>query len=76
MDNDWTAVNGESNSSTVFNRLSELIEYLIKDNAFSLINGEVDGVAMLIVAQLAHEYGMVPTDKTYDALNIIRLRKN
>jgi short subunit dehydrogenase-like uncharacterized protein len=60
---DWTVDDetGRSNSSLEYVYLQRVVCQLIKDSAFMLINGNVDRVARLIVARLAHVYGLEPT---------------
>lgn len=62
---DWTVDpgTGRSNSSAEYLALVGHLGRLIRDSAFDLIGGRADRVAHLIVAQLAHEHGMVPASE-------------
>ncbi len=61
---DWTCdEKGRCNSSSEFNRLVARVEQIIRNSAHSLINGDVNGVACLIVAQLAHVEGFAPASQ-------------
>ncbi len=62
LEPDWTVdpKTGRSNSSEPFNDICYAVDRLIRDSAHDLINGNVDCVARLIVAQLAHKHGMSP----------------
>lgn len=61
-DRDWTrGPGGASNSSVTFYKLVHAVDLLIKSSAHDLICGTPYNVATLIVAQLAHVHGMVPT---------------
>lgn len=77
---DWT-VNPEtnrSNSSFVFIGLVEAVKSLINGGAggFVLRPSWIDGMAGLIMAQLAHVHGLVPSDlRGRDSLKV-RLYKN
>lgn len=64
---DWTIDpnSHRSNSHPLFVYLVQQIECLIRTSAHDLIAGRTDTVAGLILAHLAHKYGLVPTDKTY-----------
>lgn len=59
---DWTIdpVTGRSNSSGRYEALVNDVEQLILDSGSSLIRGYTNGVARLIVSQLAHKHGMKP----------------
>lgn len=59
---DWTVslVSGRSNDSEEFHRLCKIVEDLIRNSAFDIVNGRSDRVAALILAQLAHVHGMRP----------------
>lgn len=60
---DWTrARDGRSNSSSEFDTLVNAVEQLIRGEAHALINGRVDVVARLIVAQLAHVWKLRPME--------------
>jgi hypothetical protein len=57
---DWTAKDGRSNSSELYNFLSAEVGQLIRDSAADLIAGRCELVGGLIMARLAHQYGLVP----------------
>lgn len=58
----WTCdLAGMSNSSERFEFLCKEVEQLIRDDAHMLIAGRADMTARLIMAQLAHKYGLRPT---------------
>jgi hypothetical protein len=59
----WTvdAQTGASNSSAEFIKLVTEVEQIIRNGAHALINGQVNAVAGVIVATLAHKYGMAPS---------------
>ena len=59
---DWTVdpVTKRSNTSPRFEELVSEVERLIKDEARSLIGGNVSSVARLIMAQLAHVHHLSP----------------
>lgn len=64
---DWTAnVEGRSNSSLAFHAIAATIERLIRDDAHMLISGRADKTARLIVAQMAHKFGMAPDEARPD----------
>ena len=70
---DWT-INldtGKSNSSDEFIFLCNVIERLIRDDAYMLISGRADRTAGLIMAQLAHKYGMIPSKSLKELQEII-----
>lgn len=52
---------GSSNSSPKFLEICDEVERLIRSSAHTLISGNADHVARLIVAQLAHVHGMTPS---------------
>jgi len=56
----WTQDRGRCNTSEEFRFLSEKVARLIRDSAFDLIEGRVDAVGHLIMANLAHKYGLQP----------------
>ena len=60
---DWTKdpETHRSNSSPEFRRLVLEVANLIRSEAHSLINGQVEQVAGVIVAHLAHKHGLAPT---------------
>lgn len=58
---DWTqSEDGRSNSSETYNAIVNAVSRLILESAHSLIRGDADGVARLIVSQLAHVHGLAP----------------
>lgn len=58
---DWTMdESGRSNSSKEYLRLCAAVAELIRESGHALINGGVDRVAGLIMAQLAHVHRLVP----------------
>ena len=59
---DWTVdpETHRSNSSPEFRQLVSEVARLIKAEAHSLLNGHVESAAGLIMAQLAHKYGLAP----------------
>lgn len=58
---DWTAdENGVTNSSEAFCQMVAEVERLIRDDAYMLIAGRADRTAVLIMAHLAHKYGLRP----------------
>ena len=67
MENDknWTVdpKTHRYNSSSIFNFLEEKITEIINESAFDLVSGENGhrSVAGLILANLAHKYGMKPS---------------
>lgn len=58
---DWTAKDGCSNSSELFERLEGEIERVIRTMAHDLIRGRAEIVAGLILARLAHKFRLGPT---------------
>jgi hypothetical protein len=70
----WTVdpKTGRSNSSEQFEAMVNEVESLIRGSGFSLINGRVGTVAQLIVAQLAHVHGLVPSDQQQAELAKLR----
>lgn len=67
---DWTELRGRSNSSERFLFICNVIESILRDGAGCILSPEwVNGVARLIVAQLAHVHGMGPAS---EALNLLR----
>ena len=58
----WTIdpTSGRSNSSPEFNALVKVVARLLRNEAHSLILGQSDTSARLIMAQLAHVHGLVP----------------
>lgn len=61
---DWTAdpETGRSNSSPLFQGLTDEVARLIRSEAHALLNGRADQAAAMIVAQLAHVHHLVPGD--------------
>ena len=61
---DWTIdpATNRSNSSSVFEALCQEVERLIRSAAHQLIAGRADVTAGLIMAQLAHKWGLVPRE--------------
>ncbi len=59
---DWTVdpETRRSNSSPEFRQLVSEVTRLIKSEAHSLLNGQVESVAQLIIVQLAHKHGLAP----------------
>lgn len=57
---DWTAADGISSTSDMFNELVQAVAELLEDQAHALIQGKTERVAGLIVAQLAHRHGLSP----------------
>jgi hypothetical protein len=59
---DWTIdpKTGASNSSLAFTALCAEVEQLIRGDAHMLIAGNAGMTARLIMAKLAHEYGLEP----------------
>lgn len=58
---DWTAIEeGSSNASPEFVYLVGEVGKLIRGSSHSLIRGNTDGVARLIMAQLAHVHHLAP----------------
>lgn len=62
---------GRSNSSDEFEFLCKVVERLIRDNAHMLISGHAENTAGLIMAQLAHKYGIVPTKSLEEMQEVI-----
>jgi len=66
---DWTAdENGRSNSSEMFIVIVTHVEDLIRSSGSQIVNGNIRGVAGLIVAQLAHKFLMEPNIGKYDEI--------
>lgn len=59
---DWTESRGRADSSRAFDTIVHAVGLLIRGQASALINGRVDSVARLIVAQLAHVWKLVPVE--------------
>lgn len=58
---DWTVGHeGRSNSSLGFHAVVDEVERLIRSDAHMLLSGRADKTARLIVAHLAHKFGMTP----------------
>lgn len=58
---DWTAFNGRTNCSPLFEKLVEEVERLIRGDARTLMAGRADSTARLVLAQLAHVHGLAPS---------------
>lgn len=62
---DWTCgPDGKANTSIAFRLLVEEVDSIIRNDAFGLIAGRSHNTALLIIAKLAHSYGMHPTNVT------------
>lgn len=59
-DDDWTALDGRSNSSPLFTQLVAEVRDNIVNGAFDIVQGHTETVARVIVARLAHRYGLRP----------------
>lgn len=59
---DWTSKDGNANSSDAYLAICDRVSQLITNSAATLMTGGVNIVARLIVAQLAHTYGMTPKE--------------
>ena len=59
---DWTEDpdSHRSNSSPEFNRLVAVVARILRNSSHDLISGNTHGVAVLIMAQLAHKEGLPP----------------
>ena len=59
---DWTVdpTTHCSNSSPEFNRLTSDVAQLIRRNPHDIVDGRIEKVAGLIMAQLAHKHGLAP----------------
>ncbi len=59
---DWTVdpTTRRSNSSPEFRHLVAKVAEIIRNAAYSLINGQIEAVSRVIVAQLAHKEGLAP----------------
>jgi len=64
-DSDWTVDprTGRSNSSNQFVSVCDEVERLVRSEAHALMRGDAASVARLIVANLAHKHGLVPTPR-------------
>lgn len=60
---DWTQYKGRANSSQEFEDLVTVVDILIRNNGWDLINGRSISVARLIMAQLAHVHHLRPDDR-------------
>jgi len=60
IEEDWTALNGISNSSEKYLSLVRAVEATMRESAHALINGSVNAVARSIVSSLAHRHGLSP----------------
>lgn len=65
MARDWTVnpATGRANDSARFKALAEQVARLIRGDAHTLLTGRADRTAGLIMAQLAHVHGLVPSRK-------------
>jgi hypothetical protein len=61
MSADWTAVDGRANSSPAFVALVDEVARLIRSQAHTLIAGDAESVARLVLAQLARVHGLRPS---------------
>lgn len=61
---DWTSTNGRANASADFERLVDEVARLIRNDAHALLSGRAHDTARLIVARLAHAYGIGRPTKT------------
>ncbi len=57
---DWTAHEGVSNTSPIYQELVDTVDRIILDSAHSLIQGHSKTVARLIVSILAHKHKLSP----------------
>ena len=61
---DWTQNwEGKSNCSPMFENLRSKVEEIIRDNGYALANNDAGGVALIIMANLAHVHHLVPAEK-------------
>ncbi len=69
---DWTIdpETGKSNSSELYLSLVQEVERLIRNQAHDLISGNANGVARLIVSQLAHQHGLSPLVDKADTVEL------
>lgn len=59
---DWTrGPSGSTNSSAEFEHLADEVGRIIRGSAHSIVCGQTAVVGRLIMAQLAHKWGLVPT---------------
>jgi len=60
---DWTVdpITHRSNSSPFFHFMTERVNEIILNSARDIVNGRTKHLAGLILAQLTHKYGFVPT---------------
>lgn len=59
---EWTrSHDGTLNASRHFQHLVAAVEEVIKANGADLVNGRVNNVGRLIVANLVHHHGLTPT---------------
>lgn len=64
MNDDWTkSEDGRSNSSDRYNELVVIVSELIRSEAHSLIGGNIETVAGLILSQLAHKHNVGPLEE-------------
>jgi hypothetical protein len=62
-DTDWTVdpISHRYNSSPLFKHLEKEVTKIIHNSARDLISGRAEHVAGLILAQLTHKFGLVPS---------------
>jgi len=65
---DWTLdlETNRVNSSETFMNLTNEVQVLIRNSAYSLIAGDTYGVARLIMAQLAHVHHLAPVPQDFE----------
>lgn len=65
---DWTVdpETGRSNSSDEFEILSREVGRIIRSEASTLLAGRSDAVGRIVMAQLAHRFGLAPTEVLVD----------
>jgi len=70
---DWTkdSESGRSNSSPEYCLLVEQVARLIQNDAHALLSGNVAGTARLVVSNLAHRFGLVPTKRVGEMRRIV-----
>lgn len=61
-DNWTTDATGLDNSSEAFRTTVSIVAGIIRGQAHALISGDVENVARLVVAQLAHVHGFAPKE--------------
>jgi len=72
---DWTVdpITHRSNSSPFFHFMTERVNEMILNSARDIVQGRTRNLAGLILAQLTHEYGFVPTRSHGDILTELGL---